>query len=387
MTRRRSRQPGRRRSRPQRAAPGAPPGTLAPPPGASPSHIVVRRFGPDVFEEKALAQIDELASLRDPSSCLWVDVTGLADAGTIAAIGTAFQLHDLSLEGALDPAQRGKVNHYEHYIFAVLKTLTMTEHVESHQLSLFFGDRFVVTLQDKSDPALEPVRERLRHARGKIRTRGADYLAYTLIDAVIDHYFPVVERFDDQLESVEDLVLEEQGADSIDLARGARQDLQVIRHAVWPARDVVTALLHEDAGYVTDETRVHLRDCYDHIVQLQEMIESSREIAASLLESYISRVSLRTNEVMKVLTVIATIFIPLTFITGLYGMNFNRQRSPLNMPELDWYWGYPFSLLIMLGTVAGSLLYFRRKGWFRAGHRTRHDGHDEERQRQGPESR
>lgn len=382
MTRRRhSHHPRRRPARPERAAPGAPPGTLAPHPDASPSNIVVRRFSDDVFEEQPFAHIEELASLRDPSSCLWVDVTGLADAGAIAAMGGALKLHDLSLEDALDPAQRGKVEHYEHYTFVVLKTLAMTDHVESHQLSLLLGERFVVTLQDKSDPALEPVRERLRHARGKIRGRGADYLAYTLIDAVIDHYFPVVERFDDGLESIEDLVLEEQGADPIDLAREARSDLQTIRHAVWPARDVVTALLHEDTGRVTDETRVHLRDCYDHIVQLQEMVESSREIAASLLESYISRVSLRTNEAMKVLTVIATIFIPLTFITGLYGMNFNRQSSPLNMPELDWYWGYPFSLLVMLGAVAGSLFYFRRKGWF-GGRRALGD----EKKRQNPES-
>jgi magnesium transporter len=302
--------------------------------------------------------------MRDPSCRLWVEVTGLADTAAVAAIGRAFELHELSLEDALDPSQRGKVEHCDHYTLVVLKTLALAEHVEASQLSIFLGDGFVVTFQDRDDPALEPVRERLRHARGRIRSRGADYLAYALIDSVIDHYFPVVERFDDQLEEVEDAVLEERGADPIDLARGARQDLQTIRHAVWPARDVVTSLLDEDGSQVTDETRRHLRDCYDHVVQLQEMIECSREIAASLLESYISKVSLRTNETMRVLTVIATIFIPLTFITGLYGMNFNPRSSPLNMPELDWYWGYPFSLLVMLAAVAGSLLYFRAKGWF-----------------------
>ncbi len=355
----------RRRGRPRRSAPGTPPGTLAAHPGAGASHIVVRRFSADLYEEKPLERVDGLEHLLDPSSCLWVDVTGLANADTIARIGHAFGLHDLSLEDALDPGQRAKAEHYEHYTFVALQTLAMTHHVEFHQLSVFFGQRFVVTLQDRSDDALESVRDRLRKSGGKIRSRGADYLTYALVDSVIDHYFPVVERFDDYLETVEDLVLEQQGSDVIDLARNARSDLRTIRHTVWPTRDAVTSLMREDTGRITDETRVHLRDCYDHIIQLQEMIESSREVAASLLESHLSQVTLRTNEVMKVLTIIATIFIPLTFITGLYGMNFNPSSSPLNMPELNWYWGYPFSLLMMVGTMAATVVYVVRKGWFR----------------------
>jgi len=350
----------RRRS----GTPGEVPGTLSRRTDASASHAVVRKFTDDVYEEAPLATADALTSVLDPSCSIWIDVTGLADTSLVASIGQAFGLHELSLEDALDPIQRAKVEHYDHYTFVVMKTLAMSEFVETHHLSIFLGDRFVVTLQDIDNPALEPIRQRLRHGHGKIRGGGADYLTYALIDTVIDHYFPVVEAFDDRLERAEDAVLEAKGVDPIDLARKARQDLQTIRHAIWPARDAVASLLRDEAPRVHDETRVHLRDCYDHIIQLQEMVESSREISASLLEAYISRVSLGTNEVMKVLTVIATIFIPLTFITGLYGMNFNPGSSPLNMPELNWYWGYPFALLLMAGAVGVSLLYFRRKGWF-----------------------
>lgn len=326
--------------------------------------MVMRLFGPEVFEEASLTRVEDIPAPGLTPHCQWIEVTGLADRAAIASIGRAFGLHDLSVEDVLDPAQRAKVEHHEGYTLVVLKTLAMATRVEAGQISIVFGDRFVVSLQDVESPDLEPVRQRLRQGRGLMRGRGADYLAYALIDSVVDHYFPVVEAFDDHLEQVEESVLEADTPDPIDLARRARQDLQTIRHAVWPARDALASLLREDIDRVTPDTRLYLRDCYDHIIQLQDMVESSREIAASLLEAYISRVGLKTNEVMKVLTVIATIFIPLTFVAGVYGMNFNPASSPLNMPELDWYWGYPLSLLIMAAVAAGSLLYFRRKGWF-----------------------
>lgn len=358
------RDPQHRAQRRPKTSPGSPAGTLPVTPDAKPPRIVARTYGPGSFEERVLASPDELSSLRAADRCLWVDITGLADASAIAAIGEAFDLHELSLEDVLDPAHRPKVEEYDDYTFIVLKNLLTTEPVEAHPLSLFVGDDFLLTLEDVESPALEPVRDRLRRGRGKIRSRGVDFLAYALIDSVIDHYFPVVEASDDRLESIEEAVLEARTVDPIDLARSARQDLQTIRRTVWPAREVVTTLLREDATRISDDTRVHLRDCYDHLVQLQELLDAAREIAANLLEAYISRVSLRTNEVMRVLTVIATVFIPLTFLTGLYGMNFNPRTSPLNMPELNWYWGYPFSLALMLVAAAASLLYFKKKGWF-----------------------
>ncbi len=348
-------------ARPATDIPGAPPGTLSSRPGTTPSRIVFRRFGAQLFEEVSIADLAELPP-KDPSTCVWVDVTGLGDTRTIAALGKAYRLHDLSLEDALDPTHRGKVDYYDDYTFVVLPTLRMAGAVEHSRLCLAFGDGFLITMQEERDAAVEPVLERLRSARGRLRDRGADYLAYALLDSVIDHYFPVVEAFDDFLETVEDAMLEDDTS-PIESAQTARKYLRTIRHAVWPTREIVTSLLREDASWVTEETRVHLRDCYDHIIKLQDMVEASREIATSLLEAYLTKVSLRTNEVMKVLTVISTIFIPLTFITGLYGMNFNRTNAPYNMPELDWYWGYPATLLVMLLTVLVSLRYIRRKGW------------------------
>lgn len=348
----------------RRGAPGMPPGTLLERSGASPSRVVLRRFGPDLFEETTPSDTAELVRLlRDRSSTLWVEVTGLADTDTIAAVGRECGVHSLSLEDVLDPNQRAKVEQFEAYTFVVMTALSIAERVESHPLSIILADGLVVTLQDVETGALEPVRRRLQQASGRIRARGADYLAYAMIDSVVDHYFPVMEKYDDRLEHVEETVFEVGDADPIELTRHARRDLQTIRRAVWPAREVVLGLMREDTPRISQETRVHLRDCYDHLAQLHDMVEVSREIVAGLLETYISRVSLASNEVMKVLTVIATIFIPLTFIAGVYGMNFDPGSSPWNMPELDWRWGYPVVLALMAVVAGGSLLYFRRRGW------------------------
>lgn len=329
---------------------------------AEPSRVVAHKYDSQHYDELLNPSLDALTPSSE-QECVWIEVTGLADTTQVAALGRRFGLHELSLEDALDPTQRAKSEHYDNYTFVVFRSLALSEHVVAHHFSLFFGERFVITVRDVDTPSLAAVRERLKTGRGKIRDRAADYLAYALLDTLIDHCFPVLEAFDDELERIEDAVLDAEDADPIELNRHARRNLQTIRHAVWPARDVVTSLLKDDVPWIAQETRVHLRDCLDHVVQLQEMVESSREVAASLLEAYLSSVSIRTNEVMKVLTIIATIFIPLTFIAGVYGMNFNTRRSPLNMPELDWYWGYPSALLLMLSTALATLYYFRRKGW------------------------
>jgi magnesium transporter len=342
---------------------GAPPGSLTTRRGANPSRVVARRYGVGEFEELIVFDPAQLADVRQRAGYVWVEVTGLADAALISGIGRSFGLHVLSVEDMFDPTQRAKVEFFDDHTFVVLNTLSAGETVQAQLLGLFFGERFVVSVEDAANEAFEPVRQRLRRGQGKIRERAADYLAYALIDTVIDHYFPVVEAFDDRLEQVEEAILAASSEAPMDLARGVRPELRTLRHAVGPAREVITSLIREDLAPITDETRLHLRDCYDHIIQLQEMVEASREIAASLLDVYVSAVSLRTNAIMKVLTIIATIFIPLTFITGLYGMNFDTRSSPLNMPELRWYWGYPFALVLMLGTSVASLLYFRSKGW------------------------
>jgi magnesium transporter len=348
----------------RRAAPGASPGTLVPRERPTAPVITVRTWDRDTLEERVDPGLDSLRA-RDPSRPIWVDVVGLSDTDAITRIGEVFGLHALSLEDVLDPIQRPKTEQYEHYTFVVLQALTLEPRARAHPLGLCFGENFLVTFREAGVDWLDPVRQRLRKARGRMR-QGVDYLAYAIVDTVVDHYFPVLEDLDDRVAALEDDVLVARSFDLIGLARRARRDVRTIRHVIRATGDAVTGLLHEDAP-VTDETRVYLRDCHDHVHQLQELVEGTREAASTLLDTYVSTITMRTNEVMKVLTVIATIFIPLTFITGVYGMNFQPSASPLNMPELHWYWGYPFALGLMVATAAVFVVYAWRRGFLGRG--------------------
>ena len=342
--------------------PGAPPGTLAAPPPETPPVVLAHRWSAGGDHDET--ELGDLGQLAPPEAgCLWVDVIGSPSATMVETIGARFDLHPLPLEDVLDSRQRPKAEDYGALLFVVLDTLELDEHIKRRRVALFVGERFLITFQEAGDPSLEPVRERMRQGRGRLRQRGPDYLAYAVIDSIVDHYFPVLDRFDESLEQLEEDVLEARSADAIALSRTARQNVQTIRHAIWPAGEVL-AELQRGSELIRDETRIYLRDCHDHIVQLVAMVERSREISSNLLEVYISAVSLETNRAMKVLTVIATIFIPLTFITGVYGMNFDPSSSPLNMPELDWYWGYPFALGLMIVTALGLLWFFARRRWF-----------------------
>ena len=361
----------RRRPSKRRPVPGAPPGTLVPPEDTGNSTIVVWAWSAETCREEPLRRIEDLEQHRQTGMSIWLDVTGIPATDVIAGIGQAFNLHPLSLEDVLSSGQRPKVEHYETYDFVVLKALAISGDVGESVLSIFLGERFVITFQERGFDLLEPVRARLRNGRGRIRERGPDYLAYAVIDSAIDHYFPVVEELDDRIELAEARVLAPGSREVIGLAGDIRRDLRTIRHAVWPLRDVLASMLQDGGELLTGDTRLYLRDSYDHVVQLQEMVEFSREVAASLLEAYISTVSLQMNQVMRVLTLIATIFIPLTFITGVYGMNFDPIASPFNMPELRWYWAYVFSLGLMLGTAGLFLLFFWRRGWIGAGRKGR----------------
>ena len=330
--------------------------------------VTVRTWGPDAYEERV--GVESLRE-RDPARPIWVDVSGLSDRAAIAEIGTAFGLHSLSLEDVLDASKRPKAEQYETYTFVVLQALSLEEGVRTRVLGLCFGDGFVVTFREPEMDWLEPVPHRLRHARGRLRV-GVDYLAYAIVDTFVDRYFPVLEELDDRLAALEDEVLEARTTDPIGLTRHARRDVRAIRHVIRATGDALSALLHDDARDVSDDVRMYLRSCQDHVRALQELVEASREAASALLETYLSAVTMRTNEVMKVLTVIATIFIPLTFITGIYGMNFDPATSPMNMPETEWYWGYPFALGLMVATAALFVIYMWRRGFVQsAGTRSR----------------
>ncbi|MGE5700726.1 MAG: magnesium/cobalt transporter CorA [Deltaproteobacteria bacterium] len=343
--------------------PGTPPGTLAAHPEADskPVRVTLFRYDETSLEERFLLEHD-IASLSVPErGVLWLDVCGLSDPRIVRAVGERFGFHPLALEDVLNVPQRPKVERFEEHLLIVLREVRYPEPPE--QVSLFLGDRVVVSFQERPGDAFDPVRERLRQAKGQIRSQGADFLAYAVCDSVIDAFFPTLEKLGDEVEELEERLIAYPTPERFHDIRLVKQRLLDVRRAVWPARDAMNELLREESSLISPGTKTYLRDCYDHTVQLMDMVETFREMAAGLVDEYMSSVSNRMNEIMKVLTVIATIFIPLTFLVGVYGMNFNTQASPYNMPELGWRYGYPAVLLVMALAAAGMLYYFRRKKW------------------------
>jgi magnesium transporter len=246
----------------------------------------------------------------------------------------------------------------------VTRMARCTEHVFSEQLAIFLGERFIVTFQgEHPGDSLEPVRKRIRLDQGRIRSEGPDYLAYALLDAVIDNYFPVIDQFGDQLEALEDELSVKPVHNAVERIQHAKQDLLVLRRAILPMRDVINTLVRDDTRFVGKQARLYLRDCYDHCVQIMDVIGSYRELTGGLMELYLSGVSNRMNEIMKFLTLVSTIFIPLTFVVGVYGMNFDPAKSPYDMPELEWRYGYPVVMGGMALLALALVIYFKKKGW------------------------
>ena len=341
---------------------GEVPGTLHVDPSAPRPVIRVIAYGPDDFAEREDQKPEELPKYLGKWPVTWVDVVGMGDARTIEQIGQMFGIHRLALEDVVSAQQRPKAEQFGESQFIVLRAVSASGLLETEQICLLAGENFVVTFQERPGDCFDPIRERIRQARGRIRGARADYLVYALIDALIDAYFPVMERFGESLEGLEAEVLGDPQNDVITRIHDIKRDLVMLRRLIWPTREAVNLLCQDAAGF-SEETRVYLRSCYDHTVQLMELVEAHREAGSDLTNLYLSVVSNRMNEVMRVLTVIATIFIPLTFIAGVYGMNFETGKSPLNMPELKWYWGYPLCLGIMAAVALALLVYFHRKGW------------------------
>ena len=349
--------------------PGASPGTLCPLPEAHPDvRMMAIHYSTECYAEEQVTDLDAYLKSMPSQGVLWLDVDGLGDISLLEKLGQHFGLHPLSLEDVLNIPQRPKLEDYETYHFLIMRMAIVQEPEErltgkTEQVSLFLGLSYVLTFQERPGDVFEPVRERIRQARGKIRRSGADYLAYALLDATIDGFFPLLEDLGERLEELEDAVLSTTERQTLEKIYAVRRALASLRRAMWPSREAVNAFAHTDSELITEHTRLFLRDCYDHVLQVLDVLESYRELATGLMETYLSSQSHRLNEVMKVLTIIATIFIPLTFVAGIYGMNFNPEKSPWNMPELNWYWGYPFSLLLMAAIALALLAFFRRKGW------------------------
>jgi magnesium transporter len=343
-----------------RIRPGTPPGTLpAPDRAMPPARITLIRFSRDSFEEREVS-IDEAIGAITPGTVTWINVDGL-DATALARLGERFGLHPLALEDAMDVPQRPKAERYEKHYFLVLRSLRQTEEgLADEQISVFFGEGWVITIQERvQGDSFGPVRAAIRHGRGRTRESGADYLAYLLLDSVIDAYFPVIEALSERMGGLEhEAVAAKTSTACLLKIQQLRHDLLGLRRAVWPVREEVGALIRDESGLVAAETRVFLRDAYDHAIQALELVESLRETATSVMEIYLSAQNQRLNEVMKVLTVISTLFIPLTFIASIYGMNFEY------MPELNWPYGYAWALGLMALTAAGLIAYFKRRGWW-----------------------
>lgn len=340
---------------------GSTPGTLALAQGSGATRIRAVRYGADGCEEREIESEAELRAFCRLDAYLWVDVQGLDDHAALGWLGRHFQLHPLVLADVVHVPQRPKSESYPGAVFTVARRLSWKgdphDLVDERQVSLVLGARHVLSFQEHEDGVFEPVRQRLLRGGGKIRELGSDYLAYALLDAVVDEYLPLMDHLGEALEHIEERVIDcPSRALLTELAR-LKGDLIAIRRDIWPQREALHGLMRGDVGSISPEVQPYLRDVHDHCVQVAEVLEVYREIAASVLNLYLTSVANRTNEVMKVLTVVSTIFIPLTFLVGLYGMNFRH------MPEYEWRWAYPVLLGIMLAGSLAMVVAFRRRRW------------------------
>jgi magnesium transporter len=342
------------------SAVGAVPGVLdrGPLPISSKCRITRISFNTDNADEEIIDTVAELNEEVPAERVYWFRLEGVADTETLQELGEAFGLHPLALEDVVNTHQRCKVEDYGDHLFVVIR-LPVYESggiLITEQVSLFAGEDFVVSIHEGCN-ALEPVRDRILWAKGRIRELRADYLLYTILDTVIDNYFPVIEEIGNRLNAIDELL--EGGFDKSHRLeiRNVRSDLLLLRKTIWPQREAIAALLRDECKLIRESTRTYLRDCYDHTIQLMDVTETYRELCADLRDYHLADISYRSNEVMKTLTMIATIFMPLSFIAGFYGMNFDY------MPELKWQYGYPLAIAGMLAIASTFFYYFRRKGW------------------------
>lgn len=356
----------------RRSKPGDMPGTITVQLHAQPPRLDVITFGPAATQgsivRTPLADIEALRDNPIGHNYLWLNVAGLGSADTLRAVGKRFDLHPLVLADIANTEQRPKAEEYEGYLFIVMRVpvLETTIGLATRQVAICVGNDFILTFQEEDEAALQPVRERLLQQKGKLYQRGPDYLAYALLDAVIDTYFPVLEDYVERIEELEAEVIALSEHAGIKTIHAIKRELLTLRRVIWPQRDMVSHLLRSESVFIAEGTHLYLRDCYDHSAQLLDIVETCRETSTSLVDILLASQSNKMNEVMKVLTIIATIFIPLSWIAGVYGMNFDTQ-SPWNMPELAWRYGYAMAMASMFAIAGGLLWWFWRKGWLGGG--------------------
>lgn len=322
-----------------------------------------------VFDSESLRE-EDCASAREAfdwveaDGTTWIDVRGLGDGTLVQEFGELLGLHPLAVSDVVNLGQRPKMELYDQVVFAVVRMVTTDEEgaLQWEQVSLFVGPGYLITFQETHDDCLEPLRQRIRMGRPRIRRNGSDYLGVMVLDAIVDGYFPILERFGEQLERLEDQILEEGRRDALPDLYRTKRDLASFRRAAWPMREALAQTLRDEESPLGETALLYARDTLDHAMQVVEVSDSCRELVASLADVHLSMVGQRTNDVMKVLTVVSAVFIPLTFLAGLYGMNFDTA-SPWNLPELGWRFGYPVFLLVCSVIACLLLLLFRRLGW------------------------
>ncbi|MEM7555885.1 MAG: magnesium/cobalt transporter CorA [Cyanobacteria bacterium P01_A01_bin.84] len=349
--------------------PGTIPGTLNIEWDATPSEIYLIDYNESKLIPLKNIPPQMCAEHLDTHSVSWVDVRGLGSEKILQGLGEVFSLHSLVLEDVVNVPQRPKVEDYKEHLVIIARMvipLKNNEGFHTEQVSFILGQHYLLSIQEEPKlDCFDSVRDRIRHHKGTIRSHGPDYLAYALWDAIIDGFFPVLEAYGERIEELEDEVVLNPNEKTLAKIYQVKRELLGLRRAIWPQRDAISILIRDKSSLINEDVFVYFRDCYDHTVQIIDIIEIYRELASGLMDVYLSAVSNKMNEIMKLLTVISTIFIPLTFIVGVYGMNFNSQASPFNMPELNWYWGYVACWGLMI-VIAGSLiLFFWRRGWFK----------------------
>ncbi len=341
---------------------GLPPGTLVHigEKKAETPKITIMNYDEAHFQEKEIKTIEECFLFKDKPTVTWINIDGLHQVEILEKLGECYGLHPLVLEDILNTDQRPKMEDYGEYLYIVLRMLNYNDksiEIESEQISLVLGPNFVFSFQEREGDTFNPIRDRIRNSKGRIRKMGADHLAYTLLDSIIDNYFIILEKLGEKIEFLEEEVVTRPTPETLQTIHHLKREMIFLRKGVWPLREVISGLERGESSLIKESTRIYLRDVYDHTIQTIDTIETYRDMVSGMLDIYLSSISNRLNAVMKVLTIIATIFMPLTFLAGIYGMNFKY------MPELEWRWGYLMFWLIIIGIGAFMLIYFKKKRW------------------------
>lgn len=349
-------------------SPGSAPGTLSISPHALPTEIILIDYNRENVMQYTGLTPQECIPYLDTTSVSWIDVRGLGSENVLRELGQVFHLPLLVLEDIVNVPQRPKIESYPDFLLIITQMANLKPKggILIEQVSFILGKNYLLTIQEEPRlDSFEPVRWRIHQSVGFIRQRGADYLAYALTDAIVDHFFPVLEHYGEKIEEIEEELVEKPTQRTLGKIYRLRRELLALRRAIWPQRDLFNSLIRDGSPYINPELLSYWRDCYDHTVQLIDILENYHELASGLMDVYLSVIGNKMNEIMKFLTIISTIFIPLTFIVGVYGMNFNTEASPFNMPELNWYWGYLACWIVMITIAIAQLLFFWRRGWFK----------------------